>query len=158
MCIHSFISRYLLGIRYVSNTVLTFVLKVCPRCVKIGKRTKGKKKPWAVVEAVDPFEVIIMDVCKLKSQGLRMDLWGTEAFKGRAEGEWSVRTTWRCDQWSGRTTRRRPGPQGLVPQKTREELRGASGQRDKWFCVSWIGQGWDIGDLDGVVAKNAKLP
>lgn len=67
MCIYFFISRYLLGIRYVFNIVLIFVLKVCFRCVKIGKRIKGKKKFWVVVEVVDLFEVIIMDVCKLKS-------------------------------------------------------------------------------------------
>ena len=65
---------------------MIYVLKVCPRCIRVEKRSRGKKKFWAVVEAVDPSEVTSMNVCKLKQkQRLRMDLWGTETFRGRAE-------------------------------------------------------------------------
>lgn len=50
----------------------------------------GKKKPCAVVEAVDPFELTSMNVFELETQGLRMD-FGEQTCNERAEGELSVK-------------------------------------------------------------------
>lgn len=49
-------------------------------------------------------------------------------------------------------------PQWVVSQKTREEFQGAAGQCDKCFKASLGLVKPTIGELDGVMAKNAKLP
>lgn len=49
-------------------------------------------------------------------------------------------------------------PPWMVSQKTREEFQGASGQCDKCFQVSLGLVKPAIGELDGVMAKNAKWP
>lgn len=85
---------------------------------KVGKGTEGKKKPWAVVEAVDPFELTSMNVFELETQGLRMDL-GEQTCKERAEGELSVKES----VLSG--VRGEPGVTAAtvrVSQKAEEEL------------------------------------
>lgn len=70
-----------------SNIVLIYVLKVCPRCIRVEKRSRGKKKPWAVVEAVDPSEVTSMNVCKLKKTKAEDGPVENKTFTGRAEEE-----------------------------------------------------------------------
>ena len=44
------------------------------------KRTGGKKKLWAIVEAVNPFELPNMIMYKLKRRKLRVDLWGSRDY------------------------------------------------------------------------------
>lgn len=65
---------------------LCYVLKMCARCIRVWKRTRGKNMPWEVVEVVDPFELTSRNVWKFeKKKRLLMDLWATETFTRRAE-------------------------------------------------------------------------
>lgn len=38
----------------------------------------GKEKPLAVAEAMNPFELTSMNVCKIKIQRLKVDLWAPD--------------------------------------------------------------------------------
>lgn len=84
----------------------------------MGKWTRGKKKPWAEVEALDPFELTSMSMIELEAQGLRMGL-GEQTCREIAEGEFSVK--------GGMLSEVRGEPEGTAAtvrgsQKAEEEL------------------------------------
>lgn len=99
---------------------------------RMEKTMVEKKKLWAVVEAMNPFELTNMIVCKLKRQELRMDLLlkGGRRTVVRTEHGGGVVSGVGGDPGEGEE------PQWVVSWKTMEEFQGASGQCDKWVYVS----------------------